>query len=203
MTPTDDADDADDAAEPADGASGRGSAGPDAQVGQVDPDGQVGHVGDQARLRAATEQLADHVDDRWVEVADHVVARALSATRRSPPVRASQPTSGPGAGGDLFVSEQVLIATIRHAVAPVPGAAPSRIIVHTDADHVCTAVVIAVTVHYPDPIIPIADQIRAQAQRVLGQILGTAPSVQVARMHVHVSDVTTSDPHTGRPPPGR
>ncbi len=178
---------ADDAATPPDIDISRGPGYRDAQAG------------DDARLAAATEALSRHVDDRWVQVADRVMTRALTATRRSQPVRAAHPDAGASADGELFVSEQVLITHIRHATAPVPGAAPNRVSISTDADHRCTAVTIAITVRYPDPIIPIADRIRARAQDVLGVILGFVPVVEVSSMHVHVSDVTTTDPHTGRP----
>lgn len=158
-----------------------------------------GQAGDEARLRAALEELNSHVDDRWVQVADRVITRSLTATRRSQPVRAAHPNGGPGTNGDLYVSEQVLIAHIRDATAPVRGAAPNRVSISTDADHRCTGVTISITVRYPDPIIPIADQMRARVQVALGQILGSIPTVEVSSMHVHVSDVTASDPHTGRP----
>ncbi len=156
-------------------------------------------AGGDARLRAATAELSRHRDDRWVQIADRVMTRALTATRRSQPVRASHPEAGASADGQLFVSEQVLIAHIRQATAGIPGAAPNRVSINTDATHRCTGVTIAITVHYPDPIIPIADQMRARVEDALGQILGTIPTVEISSMHVHVTDVTTSDPHTGRP----
>ncbi len=51
-------------------------------------------------------------------------------------------------------------------------------------------------------LIPIADEIRHRTGTVLQTLLGPGtPPVTVATMHVHVSDVTTDDPHTGRPQP--
>lgn len=108
-------------------------------------------TGDPATLAAATQALRQHVDDRWVEMSDRVLSKALAATRRSLPVSA-------GAEREI-------------------------------------------TVQYKEPVIPIADQIRNRSETVLQTLLGPGtPQVTVATMHVHVSDVTTDDPHTGRPP---
>ena len=126
-----------------------------------------------------------------------VLARVLTATRRSLPIRTSEDSSG----GALLVSEQVLTTYIRHAVAPVPAAAPTRIQIHSDSDHNYTGVTIELTVQFDEPILPIADEIRDRTEQVLRGLLGPIhPPVTVSALHVHVSDVTTDDPHTGRPP---
>jgi len=154
-------------------------------------------TGDPATLAAATQALRQHVDDRWVEMSDRVLSKALAATRRSLPVRAHDL----GGGGALYVSEQVLTAYIRDAIAPIPAAAPTQIHIHADTGHHCTGITIEITVQYKEPVIPIADQIRNRSETVLQTLLGPGtPQVTVATMHVHVSDVTTDDPHTGRPP---
>ena len=152
--------------------------------------------GDEQRLDAATESLRAHVDPRWVEVSDRILARVLTATRRSLPIRTSEDSSG----GALLVSEQVLTTYIRHAVAPVPAAAPTRIHIRSDSDNNYTGVTIEITVQFDEPILPIADEVRDRTEQVLRELLGTIhPPVTVSAMHVHVSDVTTDDPHTGRP----
>jgi len=91
-------------------------------------------TGDPATLAAATQALRQHVDDRWVEMSDRVLSKALAATRRSLPVRAHDL----GGGGALYVSEQVLTAYIRDAIAPMPAAAPTQIHIHADTGHHCT-----------------------------------------------------------------
>ena len=56
---------------------------------------------------------------------------------------------------------------------------------------------------FDEPILPIADEIRDRTEQVLRELLGPIhPPVTVSALHVHVSDVTTDDPHTGRPPAG-
>jgi len=155
--------------------------------------------GDEQRLDAATESLRAHVDPRWVEVSDRILARVLTTTRRSLPIRTSEESSG----GALLVSEQVLTTYIRNAVAPVPAAAPTRIHIRSDSDNNYLGVTIEITVQFDEPILPIADQVRARTAHVLRELLGPIhPPVTVSAMHVHVSDVTTDDPHTGRPSTG-
>ncbi len=158
--------------------------------------------GDEARLYEARDQLSHHVDDRWVEVSDRIIWRALNATRRSAPIRtAHQNPTAPNPLGQVFLSEEVLTAHLRDAIAQVPAAAPSRIHVHADGNHNYSGITIEITVQYPEAIIPIADEIREHTQQVLHQLLGTEiPTVTINTMHVHVSDITTNDPHTGRPP---
>lgn len=153
--------------------------------------------GDERLLDAATQSLRAHVDPRWVEVSDRILTRALSATRRSLPIRTDEDSSA----GALLVSEQVLTTYIRNAVGHVPGAAPTRIHIHSDPDDNYTGVTIQITVQFDEPILPIADEVRDRTEQVLRELLGpNHPRVTVSAMHVHVSDVTTDDPHTGRPP---
>ena len=150
---------------------------------------------DMADLAAATGQLREHVDPRWVEVADRVLSRALLATRRSQPIQAHAPR------GPVKVSEHVLVAYIRAAIADIPAAAPAAIAATVDPQHRCTGITIDLTVQYNHEILPIADEIRRRTEDVLREVLGDViPAVTVRDMHVHVGDVTTADPHTGREP---
>lgn len=152
-------------------------------------------VVDMASLTAATDQLRQHVDPRWVEVSDRVLNKALLATRRSLPLQAQAP------GGPVKVSEHVLVTSIRAAIADIPAAAPVAILATVDLQHRCTGITIGVIVQYNHAILPIADQIRHRTEAVLREVLGDViPVVTVRDMHVHVDDVTTADPHTGREP---
>lgn len=152
-------------------------------------------VVDMVDLDAATGQLRRRVDQRWVEVADRVLSNALLATRRSQPVRAHAP------GGPVKVSEHVLVAYIRAAIADIRSAAPVAIVASVDRHQRCTGITIAITVQYDHAILPIADEIRRRTEDVLRTVLGEViPAVTVREMHVHVDDVTTADPHSGREP---
>lgn len=148
-----------------------------------------------ATLADAAHSLRQHVDQRWVQIADGVLLKALSATRRSLPVRAHSDT------GRITVSQQVIIAHVRDAVADIPAAAPTRVHVRADEGHHFSGLTVEVTVQYGHMVLDLADEIRARAETALRQLLGPARvPVTVTAMHVHVSDVTTDDPHTGRPP---
>ncbi len=159
---------------------------------------------DQVMLRSAAQHLRDHVDDRWVEVADVVLARAASATRASPPVRA-EASSGP-----FQVAQQVLVSYLRASIDPLDDCEVVDIRVDTrlerevdDGGEVCTGVLIALTARYGTVLISLADDVREVAAARLEQLLGpVAPPVGVSAMHVHVADVTRGDPKRsvdGRP----
>lgn len=149
------------------------------------PAGTVAH----ATLDAAANQLRDHVDQRWVEISDRVLAHALRATRRSFPVRGRAP------GGPVNISEQVLVAHIRAAVAPVAGAAPSAIVVTTDDNDGYTGLTIELTAEYGRALLPIADRVRELCAATLTDLLGpVTPPVTVSAMHVHIGDVTGGAP---------
>lgn len=143
----------------------------------------------QQELDTAADELRDHVDARWVEVAGGVVSRVLAADRPSWPVLAQ-------AGNALVhVGDRVLIAYLRDSIDPVPDCEVVAIQVRTTADDVCTGVVIALVVRHGTPLVPLADEVRGRAERRLAQLLGpTVPTVSVADMHVHVADVTEHDP---------
>lgn len=160
-----------------------------------------GQLVDVDHLVAATRSLREHTDARWVQVADRVMAKALVATRRSLPIRAHPAAADTKSVGKVFVSEEVATTHVRSAIADVAGSAPNRIRIHSDVDHRCTGVTIEVTIQYPEPIIPIADEIRDRTKQILAELFGPhTPPVAIEAMHVHVSDVTTNDPHTGRAP---
>lgn len=137
-----------------------------------------------AQTRQAVDLIRSQADDRWVEISDRVLDKALLLTRRSLPVRAE------GAGGPVNVSEQVLIAGIRQALESVTGALPSDIQIHTDERHHYTGVLICVNADFGSPILPTADDIRERTQHALTGMLGhVTPPVTVSTMHVHVDDV--------------
>ena len=139
-------------------------------------------------LRAAASELRHQVNHRWVEIADAVVSRALTASRPSWPVRAQ------ASGGPVQVAEQVLVSYVRGSIDTIADCEVVHIQVRTDGD-ACTGVVIAVAVRFGTPLIPLADRVRQRAERRLSQLLGPViPPVTVTDMHIHVADVTRDDP---------
>lgn len=141
-------------------------------------------------LRDAAVLLRERSDQRWVEISDRVLAKALRATRRSHPVRALAP------GGPVLVSEQVLVAHLREAIdGQVPGSAVERIHVEVDGRDTFAGVIIEVTAQYGEPLLPIADRIHALATAELTTVLGpVVAQVSVRATHVHFSDVVIGDP---------
>lgn len=136
------------------------------------------------QARRAADALRAHADQRWVEISDRVLARALSVTRRSMPVRAAS------SGGPVNVSEQVLIASIRSALHDLSGAAPVDIQIRTDEQNRYTGVLIVLNIDYKTSILPVADDVRDRAHQVLTTLLGpVSPPLTVTTMHVHVDDV--------------
>jgi len=148
-------------------------------------------------LRDATALLRERVDERWVEISDRVLTKALAATRRSQPVRAVAP------GGPVTVSEQVLVAYLRDAVdGHVPGSAVERIYVEVEDRDAFARVIIEAIAQYGEALLPIADQIHALAASELRALLGPlAPQVSVRATHVHFSDVVLGDPQSSTATP--
>lgn len=137
-----------------------------------------------AMLAQATQSLRDHVDQRWVQISDRVLTRALRATRTSLPVQAQ------AAGGPVHISEQVLITYLRDAVSTVPHAKIEDVVIITSGLDTYAGVTITISARFGVPLIPIADTIRNLANRRLKQLLGPiAPPVTVTTMDVHVQDV--------------
>lgn len=162
----------------------------------------AGEVRDQAVLRSAADAMREHVDDRWVEVADLVLARAIAATRPSRPVLAR------ASSGAFHVAEQVLVSSLRASIdrledcevvdIDIQTRPPGRAGADDWAGEVCTGVLIALAVRYGTVLIPLADQVRRLASERIDRVLGhVVPSVDVSAMHVHVADVTRGDPKLG------
>jgi len=157
---------------------------------------------DAAVLRSAAGRLREHVDERWVEVADLVFSRVFTATRPSRPLHAV------ASGGPFHVTEQVVVSYLRASIDQVADCEVRRITVQTrspDPDgsqgsgaEVCTGVLVELAVRYGTVLIPLADTVRRVASERIAQLLGSVASeVSVAAMHVHLADVTVGDPKVG------
>lgn len=135
----------------------------------------------------ATATLRARADERWVEISDRVLAKALKATRRSYPVLAQAST------GPVHVSEQVLISHLRAAIdEEVQGSPVVGIDIQVSGGDVYTAVTIRLVAAFGQPLLPIADHVREVALAVLTTRLGpVSPPVTLETMHVHFSDVRT------------
>ncbi len=139
-------------------------------------------------LQVATQALRDHTDERWVEIADSMLAGVLARSRPSHPVRGQ-------VGSESFhVSDQVLTNYLLAAIDPIPQVEVDAINIHSDQDRY-TGVTIVISVQHGLSLVPVADMIREAAEACLIDMLGrSTPPITVSTMHVHVEDVTPEDP---------
>ena len=139
-------------------------------------------------LEQAAQSLREHVDQRWVEISDRVLTRALRATRTSLAVQARAPS------GPVHISEQVLITYIRDAISTVPDVKIQDVVITTEGLDTYAGVTITISARFGVPLLPIADAIRALVSTRLSELLGPiAPPVTVTTMEVHVQDVFQDD----------
>jgi len=143
-----------------------------------------------AALKTASAALRAQADQRWVEISDRVIAKAITATRRSHPIHA-QASSGP-----IQISEQALISYLRAAInATVPGTALAHISLQARGRDELAGVTIQLIAPYGTPLLPIADDIRTRAIQCLLEVLGpSATPVTVTHLHIHFCDVDETNP---------
>jgi len=143
-----------------------------------------------AALKAASAALRAQADQRWVEISDRVLAKAMTATRRSHPIRAQ------ASSGAIQISEQALISYLRAAIdATVPGTALAHISLQVRGRDKLSEVIIQLIAQYGTPLLPIADEVRTRAIQCLHQILGpSATPVTVTHLHIHFCDVSQTSP---------
>ena len=139
-------------------------------------------------LEQAAQSLREHVDQRWVEISDRVLSRALRATRTSLAVQARAPS------GPVHISEQVLITYIRDAISTVPDVKIQDVVITTEGLNTYAGLTIIISARFGLPLLPTADTVRALANTRLTQLLGPiTPPVTVTTMDVHVEDVFQDD----------
>lgn len=150
---------------------------------------------DDALLQEATSNLRQRADPRWVEISDRVLATALSATRRSHPVRAQ------ANGRSVYISEQVLVAYLREAIdGAVPGSALAHVTIEVHGRHTFAGLTVQLIAQFGVELLPVADQVRELARSCLVELLGdVTPVVDVRTMHVHYCDVVRGEPTTENP----
>jgi len=137
-------------------------------------------------LKAASAALRAHADQRWVEISDRVVAKAMTATRRSHPIRAQ------ASSGAIQVSEQALICYLRAAIdGTVPGSALAHVNLQVAGGDELSEVTIQLIAQYGTPLLPIADEIRNRAIQCLHEVLGhSATPASATDLHIHFCDVS-------------
>lgn len=142
-------------------------------------------------LQDASDQLRGRSRQRAVEIADDVLRNALRSSRHSMPVRIYPPH------GHVLVSDQVIISVLRRDIdAALAGAAVGRIYLVVDRSQSLRELTVELFVQYGQVLLDLADRARTIADLVLAQLLSRSEvAVDVVARHVHISDITTGDPH--------
>lgn len=142
-------------------------------------------------LRVASEQLRGRSRPRAVEIADDVLRDVLRSSRRSLPVRVAAPHD------HVRVSDQVVITLLRRDIdAALEDAAVGRIYLQVDRNETLRELTIELFVQYGQVLVNVADRARAIADVVLARLLaGAEVSIGVVTSQVHISDITTGNPH--------
>ncbi|MEO7234784.1 MAG: hypothetical protein ABIW80_05365 [Lapillicoccus sp.] len=144
-----------------------------------------------AALDRAATQSRQRLDARWVEVSDQIVATALTARRRTRPLRAE------GRSGPVYVSDQVVVSDLRATIdGAVRGSAVAQVDLEVRQDDRLAGVVVQLVAQYGVALVPMADRVRELTRRRLAELLGPVPlPVTVRTMRVHFRDVTREDPN--------
>ncbi len=146
-------------------------------------------MSDEAVLERATQALRRHTDRGWTVVRENALLRALSSFRPSAPVRGS--TATPAGPVEYFVAADVVVATLREAVAAVQDAAPLTITCSTDGRDQLVDVTIEIIAAFDAPLLPLAAAVRRAASSRLRDVLGDlAPQADAVAVHVAITDVT-------------
>jgi hypothetical protein len=146
-------------------------------------------MNDDVVLERATQALRRHTDTGWILVRENVLLKALSAFRPSAPVR-GRTTTTTGVV-EFFVAADVLVATLREAIATVAGAAPLTITCSTDEQDRITRVTIEVLAAFDEPLLVLAAEVRRVAGSRLVAVLGDlAPREDAVDVDVAITDVT-------------
>ena len=128
---------------------------------------------------------------RWVEVSDQIVATALTARRRTRPLRAE------GRSGPVYVSDQVVVSDLRSTIdGAVRGSAVAQVDLEVRQGDQLAGVVVQLVAQYGVALVPMADRVRELTRQRLAELLGpVALPVTVRTMRVHFRDVTIDDPN--------
>lgn len=141
-------------------------------------------------LATATEQLRARPSAMPVEVADHVLERALATPRLAAYLRA-------GSAEEPFkISTVAVVALLRQRLEDglPPGCAARRIVCRTTREEQLESVLVELIVQFGHDLRESAAITRDVVSAVLSETVGDLDHDSVLLQHVHVSDVTVGDP---------
>lgn len=140
-------------------------------------------------LSRAAHAARTHAEPGWVDISATIKQRLQTITRRSRPIRGAADN-----GATLFITDHVLISTLRVAIAEL-RCELDRVQLIGDGD-TCTGAALDVVSLYGQDLHALADQIRTTAYRVFNDLLGPIdPPFGADGIDVVITDLTTdSDP---------
>jgi hypothetical protein len=135
-------------------------------------------------LAEATAALRRHTPDGWTAVREDLLALARRAHRASAPVRGRHDL------GDYLVATEVLVSSLRRAVAALPDVAVTAVHCATGEDDVLTGVTVEVAALFGTHLPSAGEEVHATLAATLRDLLGRlSPPAERVRVHVHVGDV--------------
>ncbi len=141
-------------------------------------------------LSSAARSLSAAAGERWVQIADRVIAAAMRTPRRSLPIRA-RADSGP-----VYISEHALITLISDTVGQaLHRCALEQVHLQVDRADTLSGVTLFMVAQYGHPLLGAADLARDLTLQVLHDTLGPVTAqLTVATLWVHFDNVTIGDP---------
>lgn len=135
-------------------------------------------------LAVAARQLRDAPVPGWTDISDSIKDRLKTVSRRSRPVRAVTDS-----GRTMFVSNRVILALLRRAVADLDGCELDHVAL-VGEDDTCTGAVLDVVGRYGQDYRALAGEVRTVAYAVFRDLLGpTDPPFGIEGVDVTVVDL--------------
>lgn len=140
-------------------------------------------------LSRAAHAARTHAEPGWVDISATIKQGLRTITRRSRPIRGAADN-----GATLFITDHVLISTLRVAIAGL-RCELDRVQLIGDGD-TCTGAVLDVVSLYGQDLHDLADRIRTTAYRVFNDLLGPIdPPFGTDGVDVVITDLTTESDH--------
>lgn len=154
---------------------------------------------DPVLARAARSLREQPADASWIDISDSIISKIRATTRRTWPVDAEYPTAATNSEREadtLRVSDHVVRAAIRRALAGVHGAEPTAVDLYLDG-HTCTGARIEVVGTYGEDLQAVGDALAAIAASTISELLGPGNALARGQLDVHVHDIDDIDAASG------
>ena len=141
-------------------------------------------------LTRSARALAAEDPEGFIDLNARIRSTVRATTRRSRPVHATFPGTGPDSADTLVVREWVLVGQLREVVAGITGVTPTQIVVGLDADQ-CVSARVHITATYGAVLADAAGRVRDAVGATLVDLLGEdALPADGAPVDVVIDDIT-------------